>query len=157
MNVEITPKMIEEAYKIWSHNHKLYFVESEQKRLSDLHSIKDSQLRRARKNLRISSSEIAEKLKVSTRAIRKAEEQEIRGTVTLKTLSEVAEVMGCELVYSIRPKANKEFAQVIWEKILPKVLQNRFVQVREAMWKARLMAGIAGIEFEKRYIVNKFL
>ena len=76
-------------------------------------------LKTTRKGLFLSAATVATKLKVTRAAYSKYEECEERGSITLATLAKAAEAMDCELVYAIRPKNKKHFANIIWEILLP--------------------------------------
>ena len=61
-------------------------------------------LRDVRQALGVSVVGMARKLRVTRAAISGVEEQEREMNVSLKTLSRVAEAMGCELVYAVVPR-----------------------------------------------------
>lgn len=61
-----------------------------------------------RKALGISAAQLARRLGVTRSHISNTEKNELNGSVTLKTLKNMAEGMGCHLVYAIVPKRNVE-------------------------------------------------
>jgi transcriptional regulator with XRE-family HTH domain len=75
-------------------------------------------IRRAREALFIPGTIVAKKLGISRSALSQIESRERRGTITIAKLQEVAEQMGCELVYAIRPKAKKTFSESIWPPLI---------------------------------------
>jgi predicted DNA-binding mobile mystery protein A len=56
----------------------------------------------------MSGTQLAKKLGVTKARISKAEQDEPCGSVTLKTMQTMAEVMDCKFVYAIVPKQNVE-------------------------------------------------
>ena len=61
-------------------------------------------LREVRQALGVSMAEMTRKLGVKRAAISGAEEREREMNVSLKTLSRLAQAMGCELVYAVVPR-----------------------------------------------------
>jgi predicted DNA-binding mobile mystery protein A len=62
-------------------------------------------LRTARKALGMSGAQLARRLGVSRGLIAQTERNELAQSVSLKTLQQMADGMGCRLVYAIVPKA----------------------------------------------------
>jgi predicted DNA-binding mobile mystery protein A len=58
-----------------------------------------------RNTLNITFSYIAKKLNTSPQVIKKFEQNEVEGTITINTLKKVADAMECDLVYAFVPKA----------------------------------------------------
>lgn len=56
---------------------------------------------------------LAKRLNKSTDRIYQLEHMEIDGAVTLKALKEVAEAMGCDLVYAFVPKARLTLTELL--------------------------------------------
>lgn len=104
-------------------------------------------LKKTRKGLFLSAESVAEKLKVSRAAYSKYEDSEEKGSITLATLANAAEAMGCELVYAIRPKSKKYFSQIIWAKLLPLSLLHPWIKKCDQRRRAE---GLA-------YVLNKFM
>jgi len=59
----------------------------------------------ARNTLNITFSYIARKLNTSPQVIKKFEQNEVDGSITINTLKKVADAMDCNLVYAFVPKA----------------------------------------------------
>ena len=60
-------------------------------------------LRTVRKALGISGAQLARRIGVTRALVSQTEKNEAAGTATLKTLQQMAEAMGCNLVYAIVP------------------------------------------------------
>ena len=58
----------------------------------------------ARKALGMSAAQLARRLGVTRAQVSNTEKGELQGSVTLKTLQNMAEAMGCRLVYAIVPE-----------------------------------------------------
>ena len=61
-----------------------------------------------RKTLGITFEQISNKLNTSAQVIKKFEQNEIEGTITLNTLKKVASAMDCKLVYAFVPDGSFE-------------------------------------------------
>jgi predicted DNA-binding mobile mystery protein A len=79
-------------------------------------------LRTVRQVLRVPVAEIAEKMGVSRSAVFDMEEREPKNTITLSSLSRVAEAMGCKLVYGIVPRGGKNLEELAEERLWTKLL-----------------------------------
>ncbi len=79
---------------------------------------KEGWLRTVRTALGMSGTQLAKKLGVTKARISKAEQDEPHGSVTLKTMQNMAEAMDCKFVYAILPKQNVEY--VIKERAIDK-------------------------------------
>lgn len=75
-------------------------------------------LRTVRKALGMSGVQLAQKLGVSKARISKAEQDELQGSVTLKTMHSMAEAMNCRFVYAIVPQ--KKVEEVIRDRAIEK-------------------------------------
>lgn len=60
-------------------------------------------LRTARKALNMSGAQLARKIGATRSLVAQAERNELAGTVSLKTLQQMAQAMGCRFVYAIVP------------------------------------------------------
>jgi len=65
-------------------------------------------LRTIRSALGMSGPQLASRLGVSKARISKAEKDEISGSLTLKTMQNMAEAMGCKFVYAVIPAMEVE-------------------------------------------------
>lgn len=149
---KLTDEELRKAFNIWLTN---YSGKEDEEALGPfLHNQiqtfipgKPGWLKKARKGLFLSAETVAEKLKVSRAAYSKYEECEEKGSITLATLANAAEAMGCELVYAIRPKSKKYFSQIIWAKLLPQSLLHPWIKKCDQRRRAE---GLA-------YVLNKFM
>ena len=60
-------------------------------------------LRTVRKALNMSGAQLARRIGATRALVSQAERNEVSGAITLKTLQQMAEAMGCRLVYAIVP------------------------------------------------------
>jgi len=79
-------------------------------------------LRAVRQALRVPMAEIAEKMGVYRSAVFELETREPKNTITLKSMSRMAEAMGCKVVYGIVPKDGKKLEALAEERLWAKVL-----------------------------------
>lgn len=107
-----------------------------------------NRIHETREALLISVQELANRLNVSTAAVRGFEKREMEGALSLEKLRLVAEAMDCELVYAIRPKSKELFSQVIWKQLLPGAIEHWWVKTRPHERKAQALGWIARIQFE---------
>ncbi len=75
-------------------------------------------------------TQLARKLGTNPSAVRRLEERELSGKVTLATLSRVAEAMDCRVVYAIVP--NQSLGSVV-ERQMHKVAGERMARVGHTM------------------------
>lgn len=112
----------------------------------DLKSERCDWLRACRKGLLLTTKAVADKLNIKPQSYWEMEERERSGAITLKDLKRAADVMDCEVVYSIRHKSGKSFAQVIWEKLIGRAAETQRVQEArqfEPAWAGRVLASEA--------------
>src|SRR3954471_1560810 len=65
-------------------------------------------LRTVRKALGMSGAQLAQRMGVSRARVAQAEQAELAGGVTLKSMQATAEAMGCKFVYAIVPQRRVE-------------------------------------------------
>ncbi|MGC1463786.1 MAG: hypothetical protein WA802_16405 [Terracidiphilus sp.] len=79
-------------------------------------------LRATRTVLRIPVAEIAANAEINRSVLFDLERRELKGAITLRSLSRMAEAMGCKLVYGIVPRYGKTLEQLMeareWRKAL---------------------------------------
>ncbi len=68
----------------------------------------NEQVLRLRKRQRLSLKALAEKLNISSQAVHQIQEREKEGTVAIKLLENIAEVLGYKFEYRFYPKEKKE-------------------------------------------------
>lgn len=69
-------------------------------------------LRAIRVAVGMPSTYAARKLGITARSFREFEENEVAGTITLKTLKRAADAMGCDFVYALVPRAGSLEAMI---------------------------------------------
>jgi len=99
-------------------------------------------LQRARENLYLSGSVVAERLKVSRVTLVKYEKSERDGTVSIEGLRRVAEAMDCELIYFLRPKNKKTYSDQIWDRLLIEGQKHPWLQICDIRRRPRALAAI---------------
>lgn len=77
-------------------------------------------LRTARKALGMSGAQLAKKMRVTRARVAQAEQAELSGGTTLKSMQAAAEAMGCRFVYAIVP--DKRIEDVIMAQARKKAL-----------------------------------
>jgi len=68
---------------------------------------RDGWLKSTRLRQGISLRMVAERLEVSPQAVHQFEKSEVAGTISLRQLENVARVMGCRVVYALRPRETR--------------------------------------------------
>jgi hypothetical protein len=79
-------------------------------------------LRTVRHTLHIPVAEIAEKMGVNRSIIFDLEAREPKNTITLKSMSRMAQAMGCIMVYGIVPKGGKTLDELAEERLWASLL-----------------------------------
>lgn len=85
-----------------------------------------------RQALSMSSLQLASRLGLTRTRIVKLENAEAHDAVTLRTLREAAEALGCELVYAIVPKGNSTLEDIIKNRA-EQVAKERVTSVAHSM------------------------
>jgi len=75
-------------------------------------------LRAVRHALNIPVAEVAEKMGVNRSGVLDLEAREPKNTISLKTMSRMAQAMGCKVVYGIVPKGGKKLEDLVEERLL---------------------------------------
>ena len=99
----------------------------------------------ARKALRMTGAQLARRLGVSRAQVSKTEKNELTGSVTLKTMQNMAEAMGCRFVYAIVPEQD---TQSLIEQQAQKKAQALVQQANEQMALEAQMLSPQQIQFE---------
>jgi predicted DNA-binding mobile mystery protein A len=73
-------------------------------------------LRAVRKALRVPVAEIAGKMGVNRSGVFDLEARELKSSATLRSMSRMAEAMGCKLVYGIVPNYGETFEELAEER-----------------------------------------
>jgi predicted DNA-binding mobile mystery protein A len=74
-------------------------------------------LRAVRQALRIPMAEIERKMGVCRSVVFDLETRELKNTTTLRSMSRMAEAMGCKVVYGIVPMGGKKLEEVAMERL----------------------------------------
>lgn len=107
-----------------------------------------------RKALGISAAQLARRLGVTRSHISNTERNELKGSVTLKTLKGMAEGMECQLVYAIVPKRNVE------NILKARAREKAIVRIKEAQTHMALEDQALSekqIKFEINRLTNEIL
>ena len=79
-------------------------------------------LRAVRQALRVPVAEIAGKMKVNRSVVFDLEAREVKNTITLKSMTRMAEAMGCKVVYGIVPAGGETLEKLaearLWASVL---------------------------------------
>jgi predicted DNA-binding mobile mystery protein A len=87
-------------------------------------------LRAVRQALRVPVAEIAGKMGVNRSGVFDLETRERRNTISLRSMSRMADAMGCKVVYGIVPKDGKTLEELEEERLWRSVLGGR-TEIRE--------------------------
>lgn len=131
---------IEDAFKRWCLELRGLRAEKE---VASIIEADISRLQIARQQMQLSNNEVAKRLGISPMTYLGYERAEKKGAISIQTLQKAAEAMGCEFVYAIRPKADKSFAQVLWEHVLPTALKHKWVSSKKGVFKSRALVSKA--------------
>jgi predicted DNA-binding mobile mystery protein A len=82
--------------------------------------------------LSMSVEQLASRLGLTRGRINQLENAEVHDAVTLRTLKEAANAMGCELIYAVVPKGNSTLEDII-NKRAAEVAQERIARVAHSM------------------------
>ena len=80
-------------------------------------------LRAVRRVLRVPVAEIAEKMGVCKSVVLDLEAREVKNTVTLRSMSRMAQAMGCKVVYGIVPEGGKKLEDLVEERLWKALLE----------------------------------
>src|SRR5689334_2230604 len=110
--MEIENKQLRRAYLRWAWKNPFKETDEEIKSYlaNEIQSFQTGWIRKVRQALHLSTGTLAEKLSITRQAFSKLEKSELHGTISIKKLAEIAEIMDCELVYAIRPKSREAFS-----------------------------------------------
>lgn len=118
----MTDKEYHLAYNIWKRSYANFSCDHFLEPFLD-HRISEnipngSWIQTIRRSLLLSTASMARRLGISRSALTQIEQREHTGSVTLKTLKQVAKEMDCELIYAIIPK-NRELPSLkIWKDLV---------------------------------------
>jgi len=79
--------------------------------------------RAVRQVLRVPVAEIAEKMGVCKSVVLDLEARELKNTVTLKSMSRMAQAMGCKVVYGIVPEGGKTLEELAEQRLWAAALE----------------------------------
>ena len=75
-------------------------------------------LRAVRQTLNMPVAEVAEKMGVNRSVVFDIEAREPKNTISLRSMTRMAEAMGCKVVYGIVPKGGKKLEDLVEERYL---------------------------------------
>jgi transcriptional regulator with XRE-family HTH domain len=110
---------------------------------------KSISLKLAREALLLSGGVVARRLGISISTYRNIEENERSGAVTLRSLQKAADVIGCEMVYVIRPKNHATFIARIWQPLLAEAKFHPWMRKCDQRKKAGALGSIVNTLFER--------
>ena len=133
------------AYRIWQAEFGSKEIDDQISLVLDsrLAGCSAGRLQPTRLALLYSTGELARRIRVSRRSYIELERSDSEGTIKLKTLSKIAAALDCELIYVFRPKSKKRYSQMIWEKLLPAILDDTMYRFARPNMKALALAGAA--------------
>jgi len=81
-------------------------------------------LRAVRQALHIPVAEVAGKMGVNRSAVFELEAREVKNTISLRSMSRMAQAMGCKVVYGIVPEGGKKLEDIVEEKLWRGLLED---------------------------------
>jgi transcriptional regulator with XRE-family HTH domain len=81
-------------------------------------------LKIARTALMLSTNEVAKRKGCAKSSYTRIERDEMKGSITLATMREAAQAMGCEFVYFLRPVPSASFAREVWDRVSGRVAKD---------------------------------
>lgn len=141
---------------LWSQRKKLCRADDEIKGFRTVGPQRADRLRQARKAMLYSLEQAADLLGVTRQVFLRLEQREASGKITLERLSAAAEAMGCELVYTIRPRRGKSFAEATWARIADEVEARADRQICIPQARYRLKVAIALRLLQHRKYLEQF-
>ena len=81
-------------------------VDKAASRVEGLALPKEGWIRTLRKALGMSGAQLARRLNVSRSQVSQSEQKEVSGSITLNTLDNMAQAMGCRVVYTLVPRTS---------------------------------------------------
>jgi transcriptional regulator with XRE-family HTH domain len=101
-------------------------------------------LRAVRQALHIPAAEIAKKMKMNRSGVFDYEARELRNSITLKSMSRMAEAMGCKMVYGIVPEGGKTLEELEEKRLWAEVLTERAASQQVSESASRQVSEAAG-------------
>lgn len=133
------------AYRLWfrHYNHKDIDDQIAIILHEKVNACAGGNLKKTRNALLLSSGEMAKRNGILKRSYLKLEESDAAGTIKIETLNTLAESMGCELIYFLRPKSRLRYSRVIWDQLVPEAEKNGMYQAATGGRKNRALYGSA--------------
>ncbi len=157
MDRVLTDEQIEKAFQVWLFTH-YEFRSLDDKVAPFLSSIIQRQsgwLKCVREALFLSMENVAGRLGVSRASYDVLEKNEASGRITMNSLHRVAEAMGCEVVYAVRPKNKTTFSRVIWRQLLEESRKHPWIKNRSQGQMVRTLVGLAGTRMRDAQVRRK--
>lgn len=104
--------------------------------------------------LNMSAAQFANRLGLSRARINQLENAEAHHAVTLRTLSEAADALGCELVYAIVPKHNSSLEEIIKTRA-EQLANDRVARVAHTMSLESQSVDSSGLKHQKDELVKQ--
>lgn len=104
---------------------------------------KFSWIKANRTGLFLSIQIICEKLQICRSTYNKYEDGELNGSISLQSLSKIADAMDCELVYAIRPRTHASFSECIWKKLVTVASEHPSLKSYDPKHRPKSLAAIA--------------
>jgi transcriptional regulator with XRE-family HTH domain len=88
-------------------------------------------LRAVRHALNVPVAEVAEKMGVNRSVVFDLEAREPKNTISLRSMSRMAQAMGCKVVYGIVPNGGKKLEDLVEERYLASLVRVGRAGIRE--------------------------
>jgi predicted DNA-binding mobile mystery protein A len=120
------------------------------------HKPKIGWVKTLRTALSMSAEQLANRLGLTRGRITQLENAEIHDAITLRTLKEAANALGCELVYAIVPKDNSTLEDILKARA-KQVANERVTQVAHTMSLEAQSVDAATLLFQKNELTEKLI
>ncbi len=133
------------AFFAWTERYREPFavVDAMAKELSGVDGQFGPFLKTAREALHLSTHELAVRLRITQQAYSRLEKRQANGRITVRSLSQIAAALNCDLICGFRPKSKQTFSQVIWDQLQP-IARNAPALVRpRSFYRANALSSVA--------------
>jgi predicted DNA-binding mobile mystery protein A len=106
--------------------------------------------------LSMSAEQFAERLGLTRGRINQLENAEIHNSVTLRTLKDAANALGCELIYAIVPKGSSTLEEII-KKRAEEIAKERVARVAHSMSLEEQTVDVDTLKFQKDELAKRLM
>ena len=144
------------AIAAWSMRSSAFDLDSEVQPFLNASARRKWWLKSVREALQLSIEEVSTRAGICRTTYVRFEERELSGKISLESMRRMAAALDCDLLYALRPKNRKTFAETTWVKIRADVLPRIKGRPHQPQMTGLVMAAIASelirkAKFRKKY------